>query len=65
MWTEGAGTGGMPVIPVCAVPNDLDELLKRVTAFRPPRFVRGQIARDDMWKGPGPGKGPKSLPPPK
>jgi len=61
----GTGTGWMEVIHVDACPYDLNKLVKCVTPFRKPSFVRGQIARDDMWKGPGPGKGPKSLPPPK
>src|SRR3982074_2887119 len=55
----GTGTGWMEVIHVDACPHDLSKLFKCVTPFRPPSFVRGQIARDDMWKWTWPGEGTK------
>src|SRR6201984_3144340 len=55
----GAGTGWMEVIHVYACPYDPNKLVKRVTPFRKPSFVRGQIARDDVWKWTWPGEGTK------
>src|ERR1700687_2667926 len=55
----GAGTGWMEVIHVDACPYDLNKLFKCVTSFRQPSFVRGQIARDDVWKWTWPGEGTK------
>jgi hypothetical protein len=47
----------MKVIHVDACPYNLNKLFKCVTPFRTPSFVRGQIARDDMWKWAWPGEG--------
>jgi hypothetical protein len=49
----------MEVIQVDACPYDLNKLFKCVTPFRQPSFVRGQIARDDVWKWTWPGEGTK------
>jgi hypothetical protein len=49
----------MEVIHVDACPYDLNKLVKCVTPFRKPSFVRGQIARDDVWKWTWPGEGTK------
>jgi hypothetical protein len=37
------------VVEICAVPYDLRELGKRVTACGTPIFVRCQISADDGW----------------
>src|SRR5580700_10382739 len=42
-------TGRMDVIEICAVPYDLLELGKRVTACGPPILVRCQISAEDGW----------------
>src|ERR1700736_2277521 len=55
----GTGTGWMEVIQVDACPDDLNKLFKCATPFRSPGFVRGQIARDDVWKWTWSGKGTK------
>ena len=55
----GAGTGWMEVIHVYACPYDPHKLRKRMTSFRQSSFVRGQIARDDVWKWTWSGKGTK------
>ena len=44
----GAGTGRVEVIHVLASPDDLHKLRKRVTTFRPPGFIRRQIAGEDV-----------------
>jgi hypothetical protein len=49
----------MEVIHVDACPYDLNKLFKCATPFRQPSFVRGQIARDDVWKWTWPGEGTK------
>jgi hypothetical protein len=42
-------TGRMNVVEISAVPYDLLELGKRVTAYGPPILVRCQISADDGW----------------
>lgn len=55
----GTGTGWMEFIHVDACPYDLNKLVKCVTPFRKPSFVRRQVARDDVWKWTWPGEGTK------
>src|SRR3984893_13473411 len=43
------GARRMDVVEICAVPYDLLELGKRVTACGPPILVRCQISADDGW----------------
>ena len=40
----------MEVIHIDACPYDLNKLFKCVAAFGTSSFVRGQIARNDVWK---------------
>src|SRR5271154_154252 len=46
---QSCGTGWMDVIEICALPQDLLKLLKRVASFRPPSLIRSQVARDNVW----------------
>jgi len=46
----------MEVVHVNSSPDDLNKLLERVTSFRQACFVWRQIARNDVWKGPGSGE---------
>ena len=39
----------MEFIKICAIPDDLLKLRKRVAPFRPPKLVRCQVAGDHVW----------------
>lgn len=39
----------MDPIEICAMPQDFLELFKRAATFRSSRFVRCQVARNDIW----------------
>jgi hypothetical protein len=54
-----SGAGWMEVIHVYTCPKDLHKFCKRMTAFRQARFVRSQVARDDVWKWTWPGEWPE------
>ena len=43
------GTGGMDVVEICTMAENLLKLCKRVTAFRSTILVRCQISGDDEW----------------
>jgi len=58
---RGTGTGWMEVIHVDACPYDLNKIVKCLTPFGQSSFVRGQVARDDVWKWTWPGKGAKII----
>ena len=46
--SSGGGTVRMQVIEILAVPHDLAKLFKRVAAFRPPGFIGGQVAANNV-----------------
>ena len=46
--SSDGGAVRIQVIEILAMPDDLNELRKRVAAFRPPGFIGCQVASDDV-----------------
>src|SRR5437016_7074660 len=50
--SSSGGTVRMQLIEILAVPHDLTKLFKRGTAFRPPGFIGGQVAANNVRADP-------------